>query len=70
MSINGKRDMFNQNDLYSLAKVAGMKTNRANEMLDHVTSTMRLWPEIAKKVGVTELRILQIQATHRLNLLD
>ena len=70
MSINGKRDMFNRNDLYSLAKIGGMKTNRASEMLDHVTRTIRLWPEIANKAGVSESRILQIQATHRLNLFD
>ena len=70
MSINGKRDLFNKEDLSSLAKIAGIKTNRAYEMLDRVVLIMRNWPEFAQKAGVAEDRIRQIQATHRISILD
>ena len=70
MSINGKREMFTKQDLTSLAKLAGIKTNRALEMLDQVITTMKSWPEVAGNVGITEGRIRQIQAAHCLSLLD
>ena len=70
MSINEKRDMFDREDLCSLANIAGMKVNRANEMLDHVIGIIRRWKDIAYKAGVDEKRMLQIQANHRLSLLD
>jgi serine/threonine-protein kinase HipA len=70
MSINGKRDLINKQDMVSLAKIAGIKTNRALEMLDRVITTMRSWPEIAENIGIAEDRIQQIKSTHRLSLLD
>ena len=66
MSINGKRDLFNLEDLCAFAKIGGMKAQRAYEMLDHVIKTISRWSEIADKVGVAEPRILQIQANQRL----
>jgi serine/threonine-protein kinase HipA len=70
MSIDGKRDLIGKQDITALAKIAGIKTRRALEMLDRVITTMRSWPEVAGNVGVAEDRIRQIQATHRLSLLD
>ncbi len=70
MSINGKQDLFSKEDLSSLAKIAGIKTNRAYEMLDRVILIMRNWPEFAQKAGVAEDRIRQILATHHISLLD
>lgn len=70
MSINGKLEMFTKEDLISMAKIAGIKTNRALEMLDRVITTLKSWPEVAGNVGITEDRIHKIQSTHRLNLLD
>jgi serine/threonine-protein kinase HipA len=70
MSINGKRDTISSYDLCSLAKIGRMKANRACEMLDHVIKTLRLWPEIASKVGVAEVLIQQIRANQCLSLLD
>jgi len=49
---------------------AGIKTNRALEMLDRVITTLRSWPDVARNIGVAEDRIRQIQASHRLSLLD
>ena len=70
MSINGKREMFTKQDLISLAKIAGIKNNRALEMLERVITTMRSWPEVAVNVGIAEDRIRKIQAVHRISLLD
>lgn len=70
MSINGKREMFTKQDLLSLAKIAGIKSNRALEMLERVITTMRSWTEVAENIGIPEDRIRKIQAAHRLSLLD
>ncbi|MCE5207348.1 MAG: type II toxin-antitoxin system HipA family toxin [Chloroflexi bacterium] len=70
MSINGKRDMFTREDLYSLAMIGGMKARRAYEMLEHVIKIIRRWPEFADKAGVAEDRIRKIQNSHRLDLSD
>ena len=70
MSINGKRDLISKQDTISLAKLAGIKKNRALEMLDRVITTMRSWPEVAENVGIAEDRIRKIQAAHRISLLD
>jgi serine/threonine-protein kinase HipA len=70
MSINGKRYEFIRADLCSLAKVGGIKTHRACEMLDHVITTIRRWPDIAYEAGVAEDLIRKIRATHSLSLLD
>ena len=69
MSINGKRDLFTRQDLFALAQIGGMKAHRADEMLEHVITTMKRWHEFADKAGVVESRVQQIQATHRLELL-
>jgi len=70
MSINGKRDLISKQDVISLAKLAGIKSNRALEMLDRVITTMKSWPEVAGNVGIAEDRIRKIQAAHRISLLD
>ncbi|MBI9046439.1 MAG: type II toxin-antitoxin system HipA family toxin [Anaerolineaceae bacterium] len=66
MSINGKRDFFNREDILSLANIGGIKIARANEILKHVIESIKLWPDFAEKAGVSEKRMLQIQTTHRL----
>ena len=70
MSINGKREGFSTMDLISLAKIAGIKSNRAREMLERVITTMRSWAGVAGNVGIADDRIRQIQAAHRLSLLE
>jgi len=68
MSLNGKRDQFTREDLITFAKVGGMKTKRANEMVAHVIEVVNRWPEIAGEVGVSEERIRQVKAAQRLDL--
>ncbi len=65
MSINGKRDEFTRADLQALARVAGIKKTRANQMLDRVIAAVRRWPEFAEKVGVPPRRATEIQRNQR-----
>lgn len=66
MSLQGKRDDYNREDLCALARLGGMKASRADDMLDRVMESILLWPETAREVGVPEERIRQIQAAQRL----
>ncbi len=70
MSINAKRETFTKQDLIALAKIAGIKTRRALEMLACVTTAVKSWPEVAGSVGIAEDRIRKIQAAHRISLLN
>lgn len=69
MSINGKLDGFEKEDLIALAVLGGLKTSRAMEMLEKVINNVNLWPEFANQAGVAEIKIKQIQSAHRLSLL-
>jgi len=68
MSVNGKRDEFEREDLIALANVAGIKKARANEMVDRAIETARRWPDFAEKAGVADARAAEIQANQRTNL--
>jgi serine/threonine-protein kinase HipA len=70
MSIHGKRDDFTRDDLFALAKTAGIKTRHAAEMLERVIKAVACWPESADQAGVTETHMRRIQASQRLSLLD
>jgi serine/threonine-protein kinase HipA len=60
MSINGKRDEFQPEDLYALAAIAGIKKAQAKEMLERVTRVVSRWPEFAHAAGVEEEKISRI----------
>jgi serine/threonine-protein kinase HipA len=68
MSVNGKRDEFEREDLIALANVAGIKKARANEMVDRAIETVRRWPDFAEKAGVADARAAEIQTNQRTNL--
>ncbi len=68
MSINGKRDGVDRNDLIDLAKVAGIKKARANEMIDRVIATVCRWLDFAEKAGIAAARAAEIQANQRTRL--
>lgn len=61
MSIHGKRDGFERQDLLALATVAGIKKPRGNEMIDRVIDAVRRWPRFAESAGVPEKRVDEIQ---------
>jgi len=68
MSLNGKRDGFEREDLLALADLADIKKARAKEMLDHVIETVRRWPAFAEKAGIPETRVMEIQSQQRTRL--
>jgi len=68
LSINGKSDRFERDDLMALAHVAGIKKARANDMIDRVIEAVRHWPEFADQAGVADVRAAGIQASQRTHL--
>ena len=68
MSVNGKRDGFERDDLLALAKAADIKKARAEQMVKRVIEVVRRWPDFAKKAGVADEHVNKIQASQRTNL--
>ena len=68
MSINGKRDGFERQDLLALAGAAGIKAPRATRLLDQVLEAVHRWPEFAAEAGVPGRRIKEIGSNQRLAL--
>lgn len=60
MSINGKREDIDREDLIALGSLAGMKKRKCNDLIDRVISAFGKWPDIAEKVCVSENRISEI----------
>jgi len=68
MSVNGKRDGFEREDLIQLAKTADIKKVRAGQMVQRVNEVIRCWPDFARKAGVNEEQIIKILDSHRTNI--
>jgi serine/threonine-protein kinase HipA len=68
MSVNGKRDRFEREDLLALANVADIKKVRANQMVDRVIEAVCRWPAFAEEAGLADARVKEIQANHRIDL--
>ncbi len=68
MSINGKRDGFERQDLLDFAAKAGIKKTQANEMIDRNIEIMKRWRHFAEKAGVDEKQMIKIQKSHRIDL--
>jgi hypothetical protein len=66
MSLNGKRDGFEDKDFFALAKRFNISTSRARAMLQQVQYAVSLWPQYAKDSGVSQQRIISRQKLHRL----
>jgi serine/threonine-protein kinase HipA len=63
MSVNGKRDDFNRDDLL---KVAGeMNIKSARDIIERINQALSEWPQIAKASGVAIEQISRIQKVHR-----
>ena len=65
MSLNGKRDGFELEDLMAFAGVAGLKKSRANTILDQVTAAVSNWRDFAEQADVIEIDIVRIENAHR-----
>jgi serine/threonine-protein kinase HipA len=68
MSVNGKRDGFEREDLLALAKAADIKKARAEQMVDSVMESVRRWPDFAGEAGVAEASVEKIKVGLRTNL--
>ncbi len=70
MSVNGKRDQFTLPDLLAAGRSAQLKRGRAEAIAEEVLLAVRDWPRFAAAAGVSEEHAKEIQASHRLNLLE
>jgi hypothetical protein len=60
MSINGKREDIDREDLIALGSLAGLKKRKCKTLIDRVVIAFGKWPDIAGNVGVSENRISEI----------
>ena len=70
MTVNGKRDQFTRADLLAAGRSAQLKRGRTEAIAEEVIAAVRDWPRTAAEAGVPEDRNRQIQASHRLDLLQ
>ena len=68
MSVNGKRDNFELDDLIEFGQMAGIKPRKAKGLIGRVIDSVRGWPELALEVGVSGDRVSKISKSHRLQL--
>lgn len=54
MSINGKRKRISRDDLFTLAKLAGIKNNKAKNFLETIIKVVKNWHEYADRAGVDD----------------
>ncbi len=68
MSINGKRDGFDWNDIKEVSRVAGLKRGKAESLSWNVYNAVTRWENFALEAGVSLERIPAISSTIRLSL--
>lgn len=66
MSVNGKREDFDKNDLPALAK--NMNIKKGKDIIEKVIEVVSHWSSFAEIAGVAPLQIKAIEKTHLLNL--
>jgi serine/threonine-protein kinase HipA len=70
MTVNGKRDQFTRADLLAAGRSAQLKRGRTEAIAEEVIAAVRDWPRTAAEAGVPDDRYREIQASHRLDLLQ
>ena len=68
MTINGKSDGFDMDDLRAVARVAAMKRGRAKTIVEQVRAAVRRWPEFAAAAQLPDDARDRIQRVHRTDL--
>jgi serine/threonine-protein kinase HipA len=68
MTVNGKRDGFEVDDLVACGKAGGVQSRRIRPLLQQVHDAVSRWPEFATAAAVKPEWIIQIGASHRLEL--
>lgn len=69
MSLNGKRDGFEIDDLFAFAAAGGMKKSRAKSILADVSAAVRQWRRFGRAAGMPDEDIGRIARTQRAELL-
>ena len=65
MSLNGKRDKFDVDDLITFAGVGGIKKTKAKTILSEVSAAIADWRTHAEKAGISQADTARIGRTHR-----
>lgn len=65
MSLNGKRDDFELDDLIAYANVGNVKKTRAKAILAEVSAVIADWRRFGELAGMSERDIARIERTHR-----
>jgi len=65
MSLNGKRDQFEHEDIITFAETASIKPRKAKELLHRIIDAVSDWPSYAEKAGVNGDRARSIARTQR-----
>ncbi len=68
MSLNGKRDKFQVEDLLTFAQAAGLKRAKAMALFREVASPVKNWRSYAKTAGVSARDMSRIEKTFRIYL--
>lgn len=68
MSLNGKRDGFDLEDLVAFGAVCGFKRRRTLGLVSEIAERVRDWPAYAAEAGVHQPDATRINAALRLNL--
>ena len=68
MSLAGKRDDFNREDLLRFADTAGIKKRVATRILDEVVASVKNWRAFGLESGLDEETIGRISQAHRMSL--
>jgi serine/threonine-protein kinase HipA len=66
MSLNGKREGFEENDLLAIARRFNISNTRARSMIEEVANGVSQWTHYAKDAGVPTARIENRKRQHRL----
>ncbi len=69
MSVNGKRDKFDVDDLITFASVGGIKKTKAKSILEEISSAVADWRTYADQAGMPEGDTVRIERAHRRELL-
>ncbi len=65
MSLGGKRDGFDLNDLLTFSEFAGIKTRKAKTIINEIIDAVKNWDSIAEQAKVTEAQAVQIKRALR-----
>ena len=68
MSVGGKRDNFDMEDLLNFAETSGLKKSTARRIVTEIISVVSQWPQFAKEAGVDKKTIGRIGQIHRTKL--